>query len=108
MEIKASRLTKFLQWGERRVFIIQAVVVVPIAAAWILLKVTIRKLNRGVKIAMTKEQQKAEILKMCKDSYDQGLKDYKETVIGALEELLQTMPALSGLDFLDVLKRAKL
>lgn len=57
---------------------------------------------------MTKEQQKAEILKMCKDSYDQGFKDYKEIVIGALEELLETIPNLSGTDFLGVLKRAKL
>ena len=57
---------------------------------------------------MTKDQQKAEILKLCKDSYDQGFKDYKETVIGALEELLETIPNLSAADFLDVLKRAKL
>ena len=31
MEIKPSRLTKFLQWGERQGFIVQAVVVLPAA-----------------------------------------------------------------------------
>ena len=53
---------------------------------------------------MTKEQQKAEILKMCEDSYARGCKDNTLNTINCFEAALELKPDISALDLVNALK----